>query len=284
MSDFWLVCSGNKRLTYFNNQLYTAARYRKYNCSLVPDIEVLLSANKQSTIQVANRLVAPPDFIVHQSSSAAVLRHLSFFKSRMLNSCQSMLVSNDKFQTYELLHANQIPIPVSFLLRSPMEAYSIPLSFPLVVKPRIGSLGRGVKLISSVAALHAHLVNEDEPQITQEYIHNPGRFDLRVYVLGDSCIGAIKRTAITENFRTNVALGNRLESVSISHEIEDLAVRATKLLGLDLAGVDILLDAEEKPYICELNSAPTFAACAQKAMGINAGELVLDYLEAQKDV
>ena len=90
----------------------------------------------------------------------------------------------------------------------------------------------------------------------QQYI--PSDFDIRVLVLGLRAIGALKRTAKKGDFRSNVAQGGTAEAYPLTDKLKKLAISAAKASGNELAGIDIMFDSKNRPYILESNRAPQF--------------------------
>ena len=129
---------------------------------------------------------------------------------------------------------------------------------PLILKLLEGAQGRGVVLaetqkaaesvINAMKSLNANL-------LVQEFIKEAGGKDLRCFVIGGKVVSAIERTATVGDFRSNLHQGGMAQSVRIRPEERKLAVSATRALGLDVAGVDIIR-SERGPLLLEVNSSP----------------------------
>src|SRR5699024_1170652 len=123
-----------------------------------------------------------------------------------------------------------------------------------IMKEAFGSFGEQVYLVENERDLH-YYVNKigGSPFVFQQFIQASFGVDIRVQVLGDRVVAAMKRTS-KDDFRANVTSGGTMEPYEPSDDEEKLAIAATKAIGADFAGVDLLLGSENKRYVCEVNS------------------------------
>ncbi|MEM4601717.1 MAG: RimK family alpha-L-glutamate ligase, partial [Desulfurococcaceae archaeon] len=178
----------------------------------------------------------------------------------MINDPTASLIARDKWRCLLRLHLNNLPVPDTLVTENPFSAMRFTEERKRVVyKPLMGSLGLGSALISnSDLSFHVtkSLKNIGIPSYYQVYLEKPG-YDYRVFVVGNNVIGAMKR--VSSCWKTNIAQGAQGIAVRESEEPElfQLALKATKVLGLDYAGVDIAYDAKSsKYYILEVNAFP----------------------------
>jgi RimK family alpha-L-glutamate ligase len=180
---------------------------------------------------------------------------------RVLNRAGALLAAHDKLLTARVLERAGLPHPRTTVLHL---GDALPSwEGPVVVKPRFGSWGREVELCESEAALRRHLreVESRAPfrhgVLVQEFVP-PDGFDLRVIVVGDVAVGAVRRVAAPGEWRTNVALGGTRAPADAPAAALDLAIRAVAAAGVDFAGVDLLPQPDGSWTVLELNGAVDF--------------------------
>jgi gamma-F420-2:alpha-L-glutamate ligase len=194
----------------------------------------------------------------------AVIRYFELAGIACVNSSNSVDIVRDKFQTGEMLSAAGIPVPTTMLVKSPLTNTLVTdiIKFPCVVKVVVGSFGEGVYLCESAKEYKRIIefiddLGNDKSLIVQEYLgHRPGE-DLRVFVVGGKVLGAMKRSAPSGDFRANITKGGVGEVYPVTPEIEEIALKTANMLGLDIAGIDLLFDPRGF-RVCEANSNPGF--------------------------
>lgn len=236
-----------------------------------PDqIDIIVTREDRKSIFVEGKLVALPDFVLPRMGSGtsyfalALIRHLERLGVPCINSSVSIDTVKDKLFSHQILAEKNMPVPNTMLLKFPVDYDHIEkhMGFPLVVKTLSGSLGRGVFLTESRSkfsdlARIIELANPNMNIILQELIATSYGKDLRIFVVGGRVVGSMMRKASDEQFRANYSAGGTVEDYPLTEEIEWLALEATKILGLDIGGVDLLFD-EDGYKICEVNSSPMF--------------------------
>ena len=215
--------------------------------------------------------------------SLAVMRQLESLGIPVINSSTSIDMVKDKLQTSQLLAKHGIPIPKTMLVRWPINANLVAseIGFPCVVKVITGSYGKGVHLCQSISAFNALMefiesLNAKKTMIIQEFIDAKVGSDLRVWVVGGKVIGAMQRTSANNDFRANISGGATGEQYEINEEIDFLARETAKIMGLDIAGIDLLFD-KEGFKVCEANSAPGFEGIEQYC-NMDIAKAITDYI------
>lgn len=178
-----------------------------------------------------------------------------------VNSSSAIAQSRDKLFSLQLLLKNGINIPTTGFANSPMDTNDLIEMVggaPLIVKLLEGTQGRGVVLaetkkaaesvINAFKSLRANL-------LVQKFIREADGKDLRCFVIDGKVVASIERKAAPGEFRANIHMGGSASIVKITPEERSLAIKAAKVLGLQVAGVDIIR-SERGPLLLEVNSSP----------------------------
>lgn len=148
------------------------------------------------------------------------------------------------------------------------------IKFPIIAKPIVGSKGRGVQKINNLEELEKfEIIESTDKFLFQEYI--PITYDIRVFVVGDKAIGAMRRNVKKDDFRSNASLGSIVEKIELTESLKNIAILATKAYKYEVAGVDIVIH-EGKEYVLEVNNAPQWMAF-KKVVGINPAKEIVRY-------
>ncbi|MDH4177630.1 MAG: hypothetical protein OEV72_08615 [Thermoleophilia bacterium] len=180
----------------------------------------------------------------------------------ILNRAFGLLAAHDKLLTERCLAAVGLPRPRTGAVRDPADP--LPVSPPLVIKPRFGSWGVDVHRCATerearacLRALASRPWFTRHGAIVQELV-GPSRRDLRLVVAADLAIAAIHRVAAPGEWRTNVALGGTIELAAVDEAARELAIAATRAVGCDLAAVDLLPLGGGRNVVLEVNGAADF--------------------------
>lgn len=227
------------------------------------------SAEGWSAVYEGRRL-PKPDLIIPRTGSEtsyftlAVLRHFERQGIAMVNSPASIEAVADKLQTLQILSGAGLPIPKTILGKFPVDVNVVEreLGFPVVVKTLRGTRGDGVLLCANREQFGDLAKLLDGAQsgadfIFQQYIKASHGRDVRVLVVNGRAVAAMERRSTDGSFKSNISLGGIGSAFEPPSEMAELAVRVANVLGLDVAGVDILFD-EHGYRICEANSSPGF--------------------------
>ena len=165
--------------------------------------------------------------------------------------------SVDKYCSLTLFQENDLPVPRTAVTESHDEALKCfhELGGDVVVKPLFGSRGVGATRITDpdVAARVFRTISFHHGVLYLQEFINHGGSDIRAFVIGDRVVAAMRR--IAENWKTNVSLGAKPVPLNLPAELESLAVKAAKVIGCKVTGVDIV-EGPDGPLVIELNSQP----------------------------
>jgi len=168
-------------------------------------------------------------------------------------------VGHDKLLTHLFLQQAKIPMPTTYLTSSPTAAKKIlqKVNYPIIFKFPSGTGGKGVMYAESFAAassLMDALESLRQPFLIQEYIETGGE-DIRVIVVGDKVVAAMKRKAVVGEKRANIHSGGGGEAFLPDAHMKKIAVEAAKVVGAEICAVD-LLESVKGPVVVELNLSP----------------------------
>ena len=214
----------------------------------------------------------------------AIVRQFERMGTFVANSSDGIHNSRDKLHAAQVLSANHIPVPTTALVRDWRDverAIRQVGGVPCVIKAPEGTQGTGVYLAHTEreASEIAWKVLEDTDRVlVQEYIQESHGRDVRVLVVGGKVVAAMRRRAHGREFRSNFHLGGSVENIDLPDDFARIACKAARLLGLDVAGVD-LLESARGPLLLEVNSSPGLEGI-EKASGVNvAGHIMAHVVE-----
>jgi len=196
---------------------------------------------------------------------------------KLINSRESLEIASDKFLTSIYLERYKIPTPKTIICENPNDAIEAfeELGGDIVLKPLYGSKGVGITRITDKGFAENviyTLSQLNEIFYLQEFIEHYNR-DIRILVLGDKAIAGMYR--VSDNWKTNIHAGARMEPLELTEELKTLAIKAAKITKTEIAGVDIV-ESEKGLLVLEVNSIPGFTAL-QKVTDINLAEEIISY-------
>ena len=228
------------------------------------------------------------DFVLFWDKDVQLATQLENLGMRVFNSAQSILWCDDKAQTFLRLTPHGIPMPRTILAPktftnigytdlSFLDDVVQSLGFPIVLKECFGSFGQQVYLLNDMDSLRRKVQElAGAPLLFQELIAESYGHDTRINVVGGKVVASMLRRSTDGDFRSNLTLGGEMENYTPTPGEAALAIRATELLGLDFAGVDILF-GKDGPILCEVNSNAHFKTTLQ-CTGVNMAEEILRHI------
>ncbi len=290
----WVIYKSNsKQLTpdlYEANRLEEQAR--EFGIELThytPDqFDLIVTREDEKSIYLDGQLTPLPDFVISRLGAGttyftlAVLRHLERLGVQTFNAANSIETVKDKLYTQQILAQHNLPVPRTMLVRFPIDIDMVErsLGFPVVIKTLSGAKGSGVYLADSRRSFEDVMqllkyTKKDINLILQEYIETSHGKDLRVFTIGGKVVACMLRSNATGGFKANFSQGGNVDSFPVTPEIEWLATETSRLLGLDIAGIDLLFDNDHYK-ICEANSSPGFKGI-ESCCDVNIAQEILNY-------
>jgi len=216
----------------------------------------------------------------------ALIRQFERLGIYVANSSDGISHSRDKLHATQLLTKNRIPVPTTCYVRTWQDverAMNQVGGMPIVIKVAEGTQGGGVFLVHSedrARELTYKLLSEGHHVLVQEYIAESHGRDIRVLVVGGEVIAAMRRISRGNEFRSNYHLNGTIERIELPDEYSKIAIRAARLLDLDIAGVD-LLESERGPLVLEVNSSPGLEGI-EAASGVNVAGAIIEHCIANQ--
>ncbi|HVA55677.1 MAG TPA: 30S ribosomal protein S6--L-glutamate ligase [Gammaproteobacteria bacterium] len=211
--------------------------------------------------------------------ATAVLRQFEMIGVFSLNESVAVGRARDKLRSLQLLSRKGIDMPVTGFAHSPDDTddlLAIVGDVPLIIKLTEGSQGQGVVLaetrhaaesvIDAFRGLDAHF-------LVQEFIKESRGSDIRCFVIGNKVVASMKRQARKGEFRANLHRGGNAEAVSITPAEREMAIKAAKIMGLNVAGVDLIRSAKGS-LVLEVNSSPGLEGIEAATRKDIAGEII----------
>ncbi|MFX0009985.1 MAG: RimK family alpha-L-glutamate ligase [Candidatus Hermodarchaeota archaeon] len=212
-----------------------------------------------------------------------LLNAIEEYGIKLINSRESLEIASDKFLTSVFLERYKIPTPKTIVCENPNDALDSfeELGGDIILKPLYGSKGIGITRISDrgfAENVFYSLSQLNEIFYLQEFVEHSNR-DIRILVVGNKAIAGMHR--VSDNWKTNVAAGARVEALELTKDLMKLAIKAATITKTEIAGVDIV-ETENGLQVLEVNSIPGFKAL-QKVTDIDiAGEIVSYFLKNAK--
>ncbi len=218
----------------------------------------------------------------HTFYGTAVVRQFEMMGVFSANESQAIVRSRDKLRSTQLLARRGIGLPVTGFAHSTKDIEGLIETVggaPLVVKLLEGTQGMGVVLAETRKAAESVIGafrELDANILIQEFIKEAGGSDIRVLVVGERVVASMMRTAPAGDFRSNLHRGGTAQKIKLTPEERTTAVRAAKILGLRVAGVD-MMRSNHGPVVLEVNSSPGIEGIEQ-ATGIDVAGKIIDWL------
>ena len=253
------------------------------------EVDIFVDRDDRKSIIVGGIPSKLPDFVLPRTGSGttyfikAIIRHLERLGVTLINGSESIDAVKDKLYSQQILGQSNLPVPKTMLVKHPIDLTLVEknLNYPMIVKTLSGSYGSGVFMVDDKKQFRqlmkmAELTKPSYNIIIQECIQDSLGKDLRVLVVNGKVVGCMMRQSVDGDFRANITRGGEAIPYQVDEDIEWISGECSRLLNLDIAGVDLLFD-NGNYVIWEVNSAPGFEGM-EKFTKVNVAEKIVNYV------
>ncbi len=286
-----LSCSAK---CYSTRRFVEAAEQRGHNVKVVNTAKLAIDLQKGNPdLFYVQKQLEPFDATLPRIGASltyfgtAVVRQFEQMDIFCANSSAGISNSRDKLRSMQIFSKHHIGIPATAFVREKKDvlpAIDRVGGAPVIIKLIEGTQGIGVLLaetVQSAEAIIELLQSQKQNVLIQKFVAESKGKDVRAFVVGDEVVGAMRRVAQGQEFRSNVHRGGRTEMIELDDQYRETAVRAAQIMGLKVAGVD-MLEGKDGPQIMEVNSSPGLEGIEQCTQLDIAGS-VIDYIAGRVD-
>ncbi len=283
------IISRNSNL-YSTQRLMEAARKRDHTIEVIDPLKCnLIIEKKHPSIFYKGKMLEGADAVIPRIGASvtffgtAVVRQFEMMGVFTTTESQALVRSRDKLRSLQVLSRARLGMPKTVFTnysKNVGEVIDHVGGAPLIIKLLEGTQGLGVVLAETKNAAESVIEAFNGLQarvIIQEFIKEAGGADIRVLVVDGHVVGAMKRQGKEGEFRSNLHRGGIASIIELTDEEENAAIKAAKVMGLGVAGVD-LLQSSRGPLILEVNSSPGLEGI-ERATGKDIAKTIIRYIE-----
>lgn len=283
-----LILSRNGRC-YSTSRLAEAAASRGHTVKVLDTLKFAISSFQgKPTLYYRGKELSPYDGVIPRIGASvtffgtSVVRQFEQMNVFVSNSSNGISNARDKLRCAQMLSRFDIGMPATEFVRDRhdvLPAIERVGGAPVIIKLLEGTQGVGVILADSVKVAQAiieTLQSTRQNVLIQKFVAESRGRDIRAFVVGDRVVGAMRRRAQGDEFRSNVHRGGLVENITLDPSYEATAVRAAQIVGLQIAGVD-LLEGKDGPQVMEVNSSPGLQGI-ERATGTDIAGEIIDYV------
>ena len=279
------ILSRNKNL-YSTNRLFNAGTKRGHRIDVIDYLRCYINIGENQTAIYYNgkRLgrydaVLPRIGASQTSYGTAIVRQFEMIGDFVINKSDAIKSSRDKLRSLQVLAKHGIDMPITGYASHTMDIHDVIEKVgktPLIMKLLQGTQGNGMVLAETMKAAESVMnafKQVDADILIQEFIKESSGVDIRAIVVGKKVVAAMQRVAPEGEFRSNVHRGAATKHINLTPEEEEIAIKSTKILGLSVAGVD-LMRSKRGPLVLEVNSSPGLQGIELLTGADVAGEII----------
>lgn len=281
----------NGNINYSTVRLKEEAEKRGHTVKIIKYKNCLVAIEKAAGVNYNGKPVTGYDAMIPRIANnmtnygCAIVRQLESQGVYTTASSIAIVRARDKLRSAQILVRHGVSIPKTVFSRNATDIDSLIEQVggvPVIIKLARGTHGNGVVLIESKkmakSALQAlYLMNEDGTNLlVQEFIGESAGTDIRAFVVGSEVVASYQRKSLDDDFRSNLHRGGEGSQTTLTEREKRAAVKAAKVLGLEIAGVD-MMRSKRGPLVIEVNASPGFGI--EKITGINVAEKIIEHIE-----
>ena len=278
--------------SYTTRRLRLAAEDRSHEVQVLDTLRFAIDlAGDEPDLQYRSGPIDDFDAIIPRIGASityfgtAVVRQFEQMDVYTPNTSNGIANSRDKLRSIQILSRHEIGMPATAFVRN--RADVLPAiervgGAPVVIKLLEGTQGIGVILAPDTlvaSAIIETLQSTKQNVLIQAFVEESKGRDIRALVVGDRVVAAMRRTARGNEFRSNVHRGGTVEAVDLDADHEATAVRSAQIMGLRVAGVD-MLEGRDGPLVMEVNSSPGLEGI-EAATGLDVAGAIIDFVDNQ---
>lgn len=280
----WIVVNGFLYTNKFSEltQMFTEAAGRKK-----VTLDVKTNSEICTGIFEMDRTISKPDFVLFWDKDIVLAKYLEISGIPVFNSSSAIEICDDKRKSYTAFLEAELPIPQTISAPMTYENIGFPsvdflnlvessLGYPVIMKEAFGSFGEQVYKVDNRETLERITMElQKTPFLFQQYIARSHGQDVRIQVVGEKVVAAMRRFS-DKDFRANITNGGSKEKYKPDEKACELAIAACRAVGCDFAGVDLLF-ADQGFVVCEVNSNAHFKNLYD-CTGVNTAEYIIEYI------
>lgn len=279
---------------YSTSRIAHAGRRRQHDVRIVDPYNCLIGC-LEFGLALAHPIVelASFDVVIPRVGASSmpfglpVVEQFEMLGIPVVNSSDAFELARNKILASQVLTAANLPVPRTLALRNPQHidrAIELLGGPPVVVKLHPGTQGVGVAICETVRSIRSTVEafwSLNREVLLQEFIAEASGTDVRMFVVDGNVVGAMRRTAPSAEFRSNLHRGGTAEAIEIDDGMRDVAVRAADAMDLLVAGVDVL-ESNQGPLIMEVNPSPGLQGI-EEATRVDVGAHIIKCAERLAD-
>src|SRR5436190_4135029 len=287
-----IVILSRQESLYSTRALVEAATKRGHQVRVLDTLQFDIRVSKRNPeLFYQGAPVGPVDAVIPRIGASitfyglAVVRQFEMMGVYCVNESQAIARSRDKLRSLQLLCRHDVGVPPTVFTR---QADHVPDCIelvdgpPVVVKLLQGTQGIGVVLAETARAASSVIEafhGLDQNILIQKFIREAQGTDIRALVVGRRVVAAMRRQVVAGEFRSNIHRGGSTKKVRLPAEYRRTAIVAARVLGLRVAGVD-LIESDEGPMVMEVNSSPGLEG-VEKASGVDVANAIIEQIERE---